>query len=177
MGEERFWVKDENSTNGTYVNDKRIDAPQSLEDGDKIKIGKYVLQFHVKKIRVKSPYNPCYPTDGSALSRASKVVWRSENLSVAYSSSGVGMSLTMMSVPPPRRVFPEALLRIDDETCSQDEHEIRLPGMTVRRFQCFTGKHFTKKGYIRFYRATTVRTRRDFIPPHKCRDFLKTHGE
>jgi pSer/pThr/pTyr-binding forkhead associated (FHA) protein len=48
-----FWVKDENSTNGTYVNDKRIDVPQALEDGDKIKIGKYVLQFHIKKIRVK----------------------------------------------------------------------------------------------------------------------------
>ena len=48
-----FRVKDENSTNGTYLNEKRIDASESLQDGDKIKIGKYVLQFHIKKIRVK----------------------------------------------------------------------------------------------------------------------------
>lgn len=48
-----FWIKDENSTNGTYVNDKRVNTKQSLADGDKVKIGKYVIQFHVKKIRVK----------------------------------------------------------------------------------------------------------------------------
>lgn len=48
-----FKVKDENSTNGTYVNDKRIEEPTPLQDGDKIKIGKYVILFHIKKIRVK----------------------------------------------------------------------------------------------------------------------------
>ena len=48
-----FVLKDENSTNGTYLNDKRIKSPSSLKDGDKIKIGKFVIKYKEKKIRVK----------------------------------------------------------------------------------------------------------------------------
>ena len=50
-----FRLTDENSTNGTYLNGKRIDETVALMDGDKIKIGKYVIAFSVKKVRVKKP--------------------------------------------------------------------------------------------------------------------------
>ena len=49
-----FRITDEDSTNGTYVNGKRISAVTALADGDKIKIGKYVINYSIKKIRVKS---------------------------------------------------------------------------------------------------------------------------
>lgn len=48
-----FMLRDEKSTNGTFLNGKRIEEPVPLSDGDSIKIGKYVIQFHVKKVRVK----------------------------------------------------------------------------------------------------------------------------
>jgi pSer/pThr/pTyr-binding forkhead associated (FHA) protein len=48
-----FKVTDENSTNGTYLNGKRIEGPTALKNGDKIKIGKFVIKFKAKKIRVK----------------------------------------------------------------------------------------------------------------------------
>ncbi|MBN1525413.1 MAG: FHA domain-containing protein [Spirochaetales bacterium] len=48
-----FRIKDEKSTNGTYVNNKRITKVTPLKDGDKIKIGKIVITFSVSKIRVK----------------------------------------------------------------------------------------------------------------------------
>lgn len=48
-----FRLTDENSTNGTYLNGKRIKETVALADGDKIKIGKYVIVFRAKKIRIK----------------------------------------------------------------------------------------------------------------------------
>lgn len=48
-----FMLRDEKSTNGTFLNDKRVEEPVALADGDRIKVGKYVIQFHVKKVRVK----------------------------------------------------------------------------------------------------------------------------
>lgn len=48
-----FKLKDENSTNGTFLNGKRIDDVKALKDGDKIKIGKYVITFSIKKVVTK----------------------------------------------------------------------------------------------------------------------------
>jgi pSer/pThr/pTyr-binding forkhead associated (FHA) protein len=53
-----FKIKDERSTNGTYLNNKRIIGVTMLKNGDKIKIGKYVLVFGVKKIREKKDETP-----------------------------------------------------------------------------------------------------------------------
>jgi pSer/pThr/pTyr-binding forkhead associated (FHA) protein len=53
-----FKIKDEKSTNGTYVNNKRIDGLTILKKGDKIKVGKFVLRFGVKKIREKKEATP-----------------------------------------------------------------------------------------------------------------------
>jgi pSer/pThr/pTyr-binding forkhead associated (FHA) protein len=53
-----FKIKDERSTNGTYLNNKRIIGITMLKNGDKIKIGKYVLVFGVKKIREKKDGTP-----------------------------------------------------------------------------------------------------------------------
>lgn len=39
------WVHDLGSTNGTYVNGSRIDAPRKLADGDVVRVGESELRF------------------------------------------------------------------------------------------------------------------------------------
>lgn len=39
------WVVDLNSTNGTYVNDNRIDGPHRLSVGDVVRVGETELRF------------------------------------------------------------------------------------------------------------------------------------
>jgi pSer/pThr/pTyr-binding forkhead associated (FHA) protein len=39
-----YWIEDQGSLNGTYVNRRRVDA-SALEDGDEVQIGKYKLTF------------------------------------------------------------------------------------------------------------------------------------
>ncbi len=39
------WVSDVGSTNGTFVNGVRIDAPRKLETGDVVRIGETELRF------------------------------------------------------------------------------------------------------------------------------------
>lgn len=38
-------VSDLGSTNGTFVNDKKLDAPQTLHDGDCLRIGKFLYRY------------------------------------------------------------------------------------------------------------------------------------
>lgn len=44
-GEGAFLVEDLGSTNGTYVNGRKISYPMELRPGDRIKIGKSVFEF------------------------------------------------------------------------------------------------------------------------------------
>jgi pSer/pThr/pTyr-binding forkhead associated (FHA) protein len=39
------WLVDRGSTNGTYVNGIRVDAPHRLEDGDVVRIGETQLEY------------------------------------------------------------------------------------------------------------------------------------
>lgn len=43
--EGRYYVEDLGSTNGTYVNGRRINYPTELRGGDYIKIGRTVMEF------------------------------------------------------------------------------------------------------------------------------------
>ncbi len=43
--EDRWWVEDLHSHNGTYLNDERLRRPHALVSGDRIRIGETVLQF------------------------------------------------------------------------------------------------------------------------------------
>jgi pSer/pThr/pTyr-binding forkhead associated (FHA) protein len=43
--EGRYYVEDLGSTNGTYVNGRRIHYPTELRNGDRVKIGRTVMQF------------------------------------------------------------------------------------------------------------------------------------
>ncbi len=38
------WVEDLGSTNGTYVNDERLDAPSRLRRGDRLRVGQTVIE-------------------------------------------------------------------------------------------------------------------------------------
>ena len=40
-----FFIEDEGSLNGTYVNRRRIDEATRLENGDELQVGKYRLSF------------------------------------------------------------------------------------------------------------------------------------
>jgi pSer/pThr/pTyr-binding forkhead associated (FHA) protein len=48
-----FKIKDEKSTNGTFVNNKRINGITILKNGDKIKIAKIVISYKVNVVREK----------------------------------------------------------------------------------------------------------------------------
>jgi FHA domain-containing protein/zinc ribbon protein len=43
--EGEFFVEDQGSLNGTFLNRKRIDSAHRIEDGDELQIGKYRLTF------------------------------------------------------------------------------------------------------------------------------------
>ncbi|MCD6290153.1 MAG: FHA domain-containing protein [Anaerolineae bacterium] len=43
--EEEWWLHDLDSTNGTYLNGRRVTRPEPLRDGDEIRIGQAVLTF------------------------------------------------------------------------------------------------------------------------------------
>ncbi len=45
QAEGRYYVEDLGSTNGTYVNGRRIHYPTELRGGDRIKIGRTVMEF------------------------------------------------------------------------------------------------------------------------------------
>lgn len=42
---EGFYVADQQSTNGTFVNDKQLDAPWLLQDGDYLRVGNCLYRF------------------------------------------------------------------------------------------------------------------------------------
>ncbi len=48
-----FKITDNRSTNGTFVNSRRITGVAVLKPGDKIRLGKFVLTFTSKKVREK----------------------------------------------------------------------------------------------------------------------------
>ena len=43
--EGRFWLSDQNSRNGTLVNDRPVSEPVALDEDDRVAIGGTVLQF------------------------------------------------------------------------------------------------------------------------------------
>lgn len=51
-----YVLKDLNSTNGTFLNNKKISSPVALKHGDKIKIGKAVLQFIISEEKREKVY-------------------------------------------------------------------------------------------------------------------------
>jgi pSer/pThr/pTyr-binding forkhead associated (FHA) protein len=53
-----FKIKDEGSTNGTFVNNKRVSGLTILKNGDKIRLGSFVLSYGIKKVREKKQEKP-----------------------------------------------------------------------------------------------------------------------
>jgi pSer/pThr/pTyr-binding forkhead associated (FHA) protein len=48
----RWWIEDLGSHNGTYLNDERVAAPKALNSGDRIRVGETVLRFEPKPARL-----------------------------------------------------------------------------------------------------------------------------
>ena len=48
-----YVIKDEGSTNGTFVNDQRLTEPRALQDGDTVKIGRTVLKYTESPVEVQ----------------------------------------------------------------------------------------------------------------------------
>ncbi len=42
-----YELTDVGSLNGTYLNDERIDEPKMLHNGDRVRVGKFLLQYQV----------------------------------------------------------------------------------------------------------------------------------
>lgn len=49
----RYVLRDEGSTNGTFVNDVRLTEPRPLDDGDTVKIGRTVLKYTESPVEVQ----------------------------------------------------------------------------------------------------------------------------
>ena len=45
-----WWIEDLMSTNGTYLNDERIESPAILINGDELRIGKSILVVEIQAI-------------------------------------------------------------------------------------------------------------------------------
>jgi len=52
-----YFIEDMNSTNGTFLNSKKITGLHKLKNGDAILIGKYKLTFSTKDVPVEDPVN------------------------------------------------------------------------------------------------------------------------
>jgi len=50
--ENRWWIEDLGSHNGTYVNDERVTKPKTLNSGDRIRVGETVLRFEPEPVRL-----------------------------------------------------------------------------------------------------------------------------
>ncbi len=51
---EALYIKDENSSNGTFVNKKQIEGDVILKDGDEIKIGNMIIKAHAPFTEAKT---------------------------------------------------------------------------------------------------------------------------
>jgi two-component system cell cycle response regulator len=40
-----YWIEDLGSTNGTWVNDERVNGKRKLDDGDQVRVGRSILKF------------------------------------------------------------------------------------------------------------------------------------
>jgi len=45
----QWWIEDLLSTNGTFLNDERIETPTILISGDEIRVGKVLLEIEIQQ--------------------------------------------------------------------------------------------------------------------------------
>jgi hypothetical protein len=62
----RVILEDLGSTNGTYLNGERVQAPVELRDGDRVKIGDVVLIFHDPNVTFRETALPALEVDLAA---------------------------------------------------------------------------------------------------------------
>ena len=55
----RYYLYDEGSANGTFLNHNRLGlSPRQLQDGDEIRLGRLLLRFHLRPPAQKTPAQP-----------------------------------------------------------------------------------------------------------------------
>lgn len=92
----QYFVEDLGSTNGTYVNGRRVDAPLALEVGDRIEVGASALVVQVGAIQpTPASSETVAPTTSSALPREAEIAEAAEASPVADEEPG--------PVPDPRQ--------------------------------------------------------------------------
>ncbi|MBS1250848.1 MAG: Sensory transduction protein regX3 [Chloroflexi bacterium] len=62
----RVILEDQNSTNGTFLNQERVLSPRELRDGDQIKVGDVILTFHDPNITFRESPLPHLEVDAAA---------------------------------------------------------------------------------------------------------------
>jgi len=48
----QWWLSDLGSTNGTFLNEQRLEAPAVLRDGDQVRCGQVLLDVHIERPRL-----------------------------------------------------------------------------------------------------------------------------
>lgn len=59
--EERAFVRDFESTNGTFVNDQSVKGEQELHDGDRLQVGPMLFEVRLEKTAAPKPAPPASP--------------------------------------------------------------------------------------------------------------------
>lgn len=92
QGENEFWLVDLGSSNGTYLNGRRVPQPVALSDGATIQIGNSLLRF-------RQAWTPPGPTDESSLSQPTLMDIRSVPCWLLLADIADSTALSV-SVPP-----------------------------------------------------------------------------
>ena len=129
----RYVIEDNNSLNGTYVNNSRI-TRQALKDGDDVVVGKHTLSFkdegftQLSAQRVSAPEKtaPPIPKLESTVMLDTKQMKERLAGSSASSSSSAPQSLGIASAGPAKSVPPGAekigVLTVEDGKTDQTEY-------------------------------------------------------
>ncbi|MCO6451289.1 MAG: FHA domain-containing protein [Caldilineales bacterium] len=93
ISEQNAWLYDRKSFNGVFVNDVRIAAPQTLQTGDRIRIGR--TRFRVEH----SAEPPAAPKPAEAKSLTSGQIWRAILIGVVLGLAGLALVVLLFVRP------------------------------------------------------------------------------
>jgi predicted component of type VI protein secretion system len=106
---ERAFVRDFESTNGTFVNEQPVKGEQELHDGDSLQIGPMLFEIHLEKTAVPNPAPkpPAETADDEAMAALLLSLPEGEDAGSGIrgvDSDGVPTGSTVMELPVPAGV-------------------------------------------------------------------------
>ena len=101
-----FWIIDQGSINGTFVNDKQIDGETRLKHGDRVRLHKFEFEFNVPELEEDGMTQISNTVFAGAAAVAAPVVDESEDVTIARGGTSSADELPE----------PDFNLELDDDT-------------------------------------------------------------